>query len=187
MIVTCPSCARKYSVQDDVIENEKLVRCVMCCTTWQLDKAHCAARKSKRLYIFLFTFLFSVGSYLTYENFNAILQTEYFTNLLLQLGVKIEKTKIPLEINNINTTFLNKNNKFFMKISGEIFNNANYVVDSPKVQVSVEYKINDELINTKWVYRPTNDKILPKEKILFETEPKEMTPTDSIKTNVTLV
>ena len=35
MIIVCPTCSSKYSVQDKAIDGEKMVRCPLCGTTWQ--------------------------------------------------------------------------------------------------------------------------------------------------------
>lgn len=38
MIVSCPSCGKRYMVDDDAISTGRLVRCFFCSTTWFQEK-----------------------------------------------------------------------------------------------------------------------------------------------------
>ena len=58
MIITCPTCLRRYEVSSKVIGEGRMVRCIVCGTTWQQDAE--ASRTSKGTKSFFWRWIFSL-------------------------------------------------------------------------------------------------------------------------------
>ena len=184
MIVVCPSCSSKYSVPADAIGIGKLVRCAVCGTTWQQSPV--AEKKSNEIaellkstffwftvFITLFSVLFAPKTVSKYWPASA--------SFYKLIGVDKSFGRNTFSIKNVSNFFVKRNGKLYMGIKGELCNISNEVQMVPKLIIRLK---NDDSLNSKfqtsWVHELTYKKLLPNQKIIFETDLKSVPYTNLI-------
>ncbi|MDR3180258.1 MAG: zinc-ribbon domain-containing protein [Holosporaceae bacterium] len=177
MVVTCPGCHCKYSVQPNVIGDSKMVRCALCSTTWQQDFVDESALNKKnhvehiKWILFWFTVFVSLFSLFFTKNIvikiwpPAICFYDFF-------GIGPHDTKKMFAIQNVSNFFVRKNNKLYMGLKGELINVSNDVQIMPSLVISLK---NDDQASKVpyrkvWTHDLMYNKLLPNQKVLFETE-----------------
>ena len=181
MIVTCPTCLSKYSVQSDAIGEGKLVRCAMCSTTWQQNLVDESSDKKRRaldlinwtLFGFVaFVFLFSL--FFAREAMVKIWPPA--AGFYELTGLSSADTKKIFAIRNVSNFFVQKNDKLYMGLRGELINISDKVQPIPSLIISL--KDDDSVTNKNkkypykkiWSHDLAYKKLLPNQKVVFETE-----------------
>lgn len=182
MIVTCPQCKSKYSVQPDAIGSGKLVRCAMCFATWQQTPVASPAKQERSIFrliswiVFFFFLILSVSSLFFAKD--KVLNF-WPASICFYESLGLAKTKIPFEIRNVSNFFVTKNSKLYMGLRGELINSSKNVLTMPSITISLrdEDAVGETLKKSKrtpykksWTHDLQCKKMLPQEKIVFETE-----------------
>ncbi len=184
MIVVCPSCSSKYSVPADVIGAGKLVRCAVCGTTWQQTSVEekgsneiSELLKSTFYWFSVFIVLFSIL-------FAPKTVSKYWPasiSFYKLIGINKSLDQNAFSIKNISNFFVKRNGKLYMGIKGELWNISNEVQMVPKLVIKLK---NDDTLNpafqTSWTHELTYKKLLPNQKIIFETDLKSVPYTNLI-------
>ncbi len=184
MIVVCPSCSSKYSVPADAIGAGKLVRCAVCGMTWQ----QCPVENKKSdevsgllkstfywftVFITLFSILFAPKTVSKYWPASA--------SFYKLIGIDKSMNQNAFSIKNVSNFFVKRNGRLYMGIKGELGNISNEVQMVPKLIINLK---NDDSLNpefqTSWTHELTYKKLLPNQKIIFETDLKNVPYTNLI-------
>ncbi|MDR0677397.1 MAG: zinc-ribbon domain-containing protein [Holosporaceae bacterium] len=178
MIVACPSCHCKYSVQADLIGTEKLVRCAMCGTTWQQSACSDVNERKMRAFFFLKWVFF------WFPVFVVIFSLLFARNAVVKIwpaaadfydimGIKNESSKKVFVFSNISNFFVLKNGALYMGLRGELANISNEIQLVPGIAISLRDDENVEKDNRYrrvWTHNSMYKKLLPSQKMVFETE-----------------
>jgi predicted Zn finger-like uncharacterized protein len=176
MIVVCPSCSCKYSVQPEAIGREKLVRCAMCWTTWQqsssgeIDK-HRRVRHITKWTFFWFTVFVSIFSLFFAKS--AVIKFWPSSVAFYEMSGIFGSAQKSFIIQNLSNFFVVKNSTLYMGLKGELTNISDDVQILPSITISLkdEDVIRKEYPYEKiWRHNLTYKKLLPGQKIVFETE-----------------
>lgn len=190
MIITCPSCNRKYSVSESKLPDGKKVKCTVCQSTWEYHNDNDSVMELNALQetnkpivrhgdhvrvkysggqkwlsagcIFL-SFFLMIGFFIFRDYIATYVPQSTEIYELLNLNYRILEE--PLEITNI--SYLNDDAG--VSISGDIINHSN----SEEVVSDISIKIIPNDPNAKglsFVYKVPNEKIFSKGKIHFSTE-----------------
>jgi len=184
MIVVCPNCSSKYSVPADVIGVGKLVRCAVCGTTWQQTPVEekrsdeiSSLLKSTFYWFSVFIILFSIL-------FAPKTVSKYWPasiSFYKLIGIDKSLDQNAFSIKNVSNFFVKRNGKLYMGIKGELWNISNEVQMVPKLVIKLR---NDNTLNpafqTSWTHELTYKKLLPNQKIIFETDLKSVPYTNLI-------
>jgi predicted Zn finger-like uncharacterized protein len=179
MIVTCPSCQNKYYVQPEIIGNGKLVRCAACLATWQQpaigDGAKFGVGHAVRwtfFWLFVFSFVFSL---IFAKNFVLKIWPPAI-ELYDIFDAKHANSKNCFVIKNISNFFVQKDGKLYMGLKGELTNISNDVQFLPSITISLKddysasEKANASCYTKVWTHKMMYKKLLPNQKVIFETE-----------------
>lgn len=186
MIVTCPSCQSKYSVQTEAIGNGKLVRCMICGNVWQQSGVSKNKQGvSRGLKIIEWTFFWFV---VFFSGFLLIFAPQNIVNIwppaacfyaIFNINAANKNDKInernAIKICNVSKFFVYKHDKLYVGLKGEIKNFSNETLILPDITISLK---NDSksIANGKghfkkiWTHDMTYKKILGGQKLPFETE-----------------
>ena len=176
MVIVCPSCFCKYFVQADVIGKEKLVRCTMCGATWQQSSDESVEKRQRTFNLIKWTFFWFVVLVVIFSLFfapNSVIKiwppAEDFYDVI---GIQ-SKSRKSFVVQNLSNFFVMKNNTLFMGLKGELVN----VSDAVKAPGSITISLKDDEDVEKdlqfkkiWIHNLTYKKLLPNQKVLFETE-----------------
>ncbi|MDR2646340.1 MAG: zinc-ribbon domain-containing protein [Holosporaceae bacterium] len=177
MIVVCPSCFCKYFVQTDTIAKEKLVRCAMCGATWQPLPYNESAEKRLRVFniikwIFFWFVIFVTVFPLFFAPGSIIKIWPSIADFYRVVGMYDGSGK-SLVIQNLSNFFVTRNNVLYMGLKGELINTS----DSVKSLASITISLKDDDATNKnsryrkeWTHNLTYKKLLPNQKVVFETE-----------------
>lgn len=178
MIVVCPTCHSKYSVQSESIGVGKLVRCAICSTVWQQDAAdETVAQKQHVMHLVKWTFFWFVIIVSLFSLFfarNAMIKLWQPTAVFYDfLGINpINQTKT-FSIQNVSNFLIQKGDKLYMGLRGELVNISDSVQIPPCLTISLR---DDDSVKKgvpykkSWTHEITNNKLLPNQKVIFETE-----------------
>jgi len=178
MIVVCPNCSCRYSVQADAIGKEKIVRCAMCGTTWQQSANEKYLEKRERVSdlikwsFFGFVVFFTVFSLFFAKNF-AIKIWPPVIDFYELVGIKNDSSKKVFVLQNISNFFIMKKDVLYMGLKGELVNISNEVRVLPRITVSLkddESTAKDSKYKKIWTHNMTYKKLLPNQRVAFETE-----------------
>lgn len=179
MIVTCPACRNKYSVQAEAIGDGKLVRCVICGATWQqLAVSGVNDDKSRVIETIKWTFFWSIVFISLFMLFFAkSTVTRVWTpaaSFYTFLENKQAGEKKMFKMNNVSNFFVKKCGKLYMGLKGELVNTSDEVQILPSITISLK---NEEgaapgkfRFKKIWTHDMLYKKILPNQKVAFETE-----------------
>jgi predicted Zn finger-like uncharacterized protein len=177
MIVVCPTCFSKYSVQTDVIGREKLVRCAMCGTTWRQSSFDDSSDKRRPVFnLMKWIFFWSVVFLTVFTLFfakNAVIKIWPAVSDFYELvGIRSDSEK-SLIIRDMSNFFTEKNDVLYMGLKGELINVSDEVQILPCITISLRDDENvkkDFRYRKIWTHNFTYKKLLPNQKVVFETE-----------------
>ncbi|GHU11781.1 hypothetical protein FACS189449_03960 [Alphaproteobacteria bacterium] len=181
MIVVCPSCRSKYSVQPEAIGESKMVRCALCSTMWrQTAISESIDKKDHVQHIIKWAFFwFSVLAFVFSLFFtrNVVLkvwpQSACFYDFI---GVKLPDTKKTFIIKNMGTQFKRRDGKLYMRLSGELINCSSDVQIMPSLIITLKNEdsqsneASKEPYKKVWTHDLMYNKLLPDQNVAFETE-----------------
>lgn len=163
MIIVCPTCSSKYSVQESAINGEKMVRCPLCGTTWQpesdivqnasteqaintisrqinLPKDFSLVRRPKDLstsrhWMFFFAVVFSTLTFLT-------LKTNYIHRIPVYIKfvanyIKHGSQKSQITLDNVSHYFIKRDDGVYLSITGDIINISPTSIPTPYLSVNL--------------------------------------------------
>ena len=179
MIVVCPNCSCKYFVKPEILGKGKLVRCAMCGTTWQQLPL---AEKSKRdevirmlkvtvfwftVFITVFPLLFARQTVMKYWP-----ASSSFYNYFLGRGPTGASI---FSIKKVSSFFIKRDGKLYMGIKGEIENMSSEVQMIYGIHIDLrEENMGADNFRASWTQKFSYDKLLPNQKIVFETDLKRV-------------
>ena len=181
MIVTCPTCSSRYSVQSDAIGEGKLVRCALCSTTWQqnaidesIDKKRRALNLINWTLFWFATFVFVFSLFFTKDAVIKIWPPA--ASFYEIIGLSSTDTKKVFAIKNVSNFFVQKNEKLYMGLRGELINISDKVQPIPSLVISL--RDDDSTVEKEgrppykkiWSHDLAYNKLLPNQKVIFETE-----------------
>ena len=184
MIVICPNCSSKYSVPADVIGVGKLVRCAVCGTTWQQSSVN--KQKSDNIpelikstfywsvvFITIFSILFAPKTVSKYWPASA--------SFYRMIGLDKSLNRNAFSIKNVSNFFVNRNGQLYMGIKGELSNVSDEVQMVPKLVIKLKGdNSKNPKFETSWTHELTYKKLLPNQKIIFETDLKSVPRTNLV-------
>lgn len=179
MIVTCPACRNKYSVQAEAIGDGKLVRCVICGATWQQTAVSGVGDdKFRVIETVKWTFFWSVVFISLFMLFFAkTTVTKVWTpaaGFYSLLENKQAHEKKTFKMGNVSNFFVRKGGKLYMGLKGELVNTSDEVQILPSITIALrnEEKTAPGKFRFKkiWTHDMLYKKILPNQKVVFETE-----------------
>ena len=183
MIVVCPSCSSKYSVPADAIGVGKLVRCAVCGTTWQ--QIPVKEKKSDEVVALCKATLYWFTVFITLFSFFISPQTvsKYWPASasfykLIGFGDSIDKKAF--SIKNVSSFFVKKNGRLYMGIKGELSNISNEVQMVPKLVIGLKDDTLGTGFKASWIHELNYKKLLPNQKVIFETDLKSVPYTNLI-------
>lgn len=187
MIVTCPTCLRKYEVSSNVIGDSRMVRCVVCGTTWQQDSVLNTNTKSKpKNYNSVWKSLCSVaffGLVSVYMYF----YTPYIVNIPKYYSCLVNPvscSKCNFDVKKISHFFVKKDDGNYVKIEGEIENLSDVPLSNLKLVFNlktfpddkIEASLGDSEIffNETWVEDIKSESVTPSGNIAFSSVLKKV-------------
>jgi hypothetical protein len=167
-------------VQNEAIGNGKMVRCAICSITWQQAATdETADRKSHVQHVIKWTFFW-------FTVFVSLFSLFFTKSIILQVwppavcfydlvDISRQDIKRMLSIQNISNFFMQKNGKLYMGLRGELTNISGDVQVLPSLTISLRSDESDEKktlvpYNKVWKHDLMYNKLLPNQKIVFETE-----------------
>jgi predicted Zn finger-like uncharacterized protein len=193
MIVVCPACSCKYSVQSEAIGREKLVRCAMCGTTWQQSACKDADDEKRQRVLELtkwtfFWFSVFVTIFSLFFAKNAVVKFWPSSVVFYEaLGMQNSPSK-SFVIQNLSNFFVVKNDTLYMGLKGELINISDSVQILPSITISLksdETAKKDSFYKKNWTHDLTYKKLLPNQKVTFETELQSV-PYNNLICDITL-
>ena len=184
MIVVCPNCSSKYSVHSEAIGGGKLVRCAVCGLTWQQNPIKEKEPKDSRslfmsifywfvVFITIFPILFAPKTISKYWPASA--------SFYRIIGMSDSQNQEAFSVKNVSSFFVKRNGNLYMGIKGELSNVSNEVQMVPRLVISLKDDNTSNLsFQTSWTHRLNYKKLLPNQKIIFETDLKSVPYTNLI-------
>ena len=178
MILVCPNCFRKYSVQSDAIGNGKLVRCAVCGTVWQqnpiVEEKENGILSMLKVSLFWFVVFFVVFS-IIFAPRTIMRYWPASISFYEKMGINNGLNKQVFSVKNVSSFFVKRNGKLYMGIKGELDNISNEVQMVPGLNISLKSdSLSDQNFKTDWVHKLAYKKLLPNQKIIFETDLKNV-------------
>lgn len=180
MIVICPACHSKYSVQSEAIGESKLVRCAVCNTTWHQYATDTSDYEKKRVTKLIqwtfFWFVVFISFFSLFFAKNAIIKIWQPAIVFYHaLGLDSDNQKKPLVIQNISNFFVQKKGKLYMGLRGELVNTSDEVKIVPSLIITLKDDTSTNTTNRPaykkiWTHDMMYKKLLSNQKIVFETE-----------------
>lgn len=196
MIVTCPTCANRYSIKDHVLGDGKMVRCSICGTTWQqeaeaetdvgtevetpVQPAPKPKKNSKMQWMFFFVVAFSTIIYM-------LLSTNYIAGFPANLKNAISsitgsEPKEQFKLSDVSHYFIKRDDGLYLSVTGSIENVSQSTVSVPYLSINLRtygeefanYENPDMFINETWAEKLDIKTMEAKKKIVFETEPRKV-------------
>lgn len=190
MIITCPNCSSKYSVHADAIGKGKMVRCAICGATWQQGSLYKQQKKEDivdhlkitafwfTVFICIFPFIFAKKTVIKFWP-----ASSSFYELI---DSKDTRSDLNFAIRNVSSFFIKKNGRLYMGVKGELANLTDEVQMVPNMTISLcsENQMVEDF-KTSWVHEPAYKKLLPNQKIVFESDLKKV-PYENLICNIKL-
>lgn len=171
MIIICPTCLRRYEVDQKAIGDSRMVRCVICGTTWQQDAVNSVSKKTKKT-VFNQVFIWAlsvlcwgvVGSYI-YVATPCVDNFPKYWNYLF----KSNNNECRFLVKNISHAFVKKDDGYYVKVLGEIENLS--IIPSDKLNLvfnlrtypdkNIESEVADDNVyfNETWVEKIKSENI----------------------------
>lgn len=184
MIVVCPSCSSKYSVHSEAIGEGKLVRCAVCSMTWQQRPVKEKESKDIRG-LFLSTFFWFVVFITIFPIlFTPKTVSKYWpasASFYKAIGMNSSSDQKAFSVKNVSSFFVKRNGNLYMGIKGELSNISDEVQMVPKLVIGLrDDNTSNPSFRTSWTHRLNYKKLLPNQKIIFETDLKSVPYTNLI-------
>ena len=132
MIVFCPTCLRKYEVSNTAIGEGRMVRCVVCGTTWQQDAVSVPSQKNRRVdikksLIWTLSICFWLGGG-WFLAFGSPYCSNFMKNIecISRIG---QENDCKFLVKNMSHSFLKKDDGYYVQISGMIENLSPVALD----------------------------------------------------------
>lgn len=178
MIVVCPNCSSKYSVHAEAIGKGKMVRCAVCGMTWQQSPVE--ETKSENIgrlfqstfywfvvFISVFSILFAPKTVSKYWPASA--------SFYKVIGMNNSSNQQAFSVKNVSSFFVKRNGNLYMGIKGELSNISNEVQMVPKLVIGLrDDNPSNTSFQTSWTHKLNYKKLLPSQKIIFETDLKNV-------------
>ena len=180
MIISCPNCSSKFSVQADTIGRGKMVRCSVCGTTWQQSSLYQQEKREdliRNLHATTFWFVvFIVIFPLIFAKSTVIKLWPASSSFYALFETQSSKMQQAFLIKNVSSFFIKKNNKLYMGIKGELSNTTSDVQMVPGLTISLMSDDDEEQpsFKTSWNHELAYKKLLPNQKVIFETDLKSI-------------
>jgi predicted Zn finger-like uncharacterized protein len=202
MILTCEKCSKRYLVKDEEIGPEgRKVRCVACNHTWvqsaiesmmplKIDPmdipAHPHAanesippRFSFGWIVFCLSIMLLLGS--GYFGRHMIVQTwPVLTPIYETLGFEVLVPGQGLKVENVQPNHTEHDGKTILVVRGEVVNTSKHVQVIPPIHIQLmgpcEVEAANQCVLKEWQHAFSESRLLPGERIAFETEPQETLP-----------
>lgn len=182
MIITCPVCFSRYSVQQESLQNGKLVRCAVCGSTWQQQPVSSDEPKRNVRFIIKWVCFWSsvfVSLFLLFFAKNSLIHIwPSISGFYKLIGLGAELNKNSFLLKNISNFFVSKNGKLHMGLRGEIMNISDEVKELPSITITLRDDLttvsNPSPYKKVWVHELIKKRFLPNQKIFFETELQEV-------------
>ncbi len=185
MIVVCPNCSSKYSVHSEAIGKGKLVRCAMCGMTWQQTPV--AKKKSRDIYnLFQSTFYWFVVFITVFSILFAPKTVSKYWPASISfyrlIGANNTPNRKDFSIKNVSSFFVKRNGKLCVGIKGELINISDEVQMVPELTIGLREDTASSNPNFKmsWTHKLNYKKLLPNQKVIFETDEKSVPYTNLI-------
>ena len=177
MIVVCPNCSSKYSVHAEAIGEGKLVRCAVCGMTWQQQPMQ--EKKSRDIFKIFKRTLFWFAVFMTISIMcDTKTVSKYWpasVSFYRLIGLEKSVSQNSIAIKNVSSFFVKRNGKLYMGIKGELNNVSDEVQMVPNLTISLRSDNPEESnFQTSWTHELIYKKLLPSEKIIFETDLKSV-------------
>lgn len=201
MIVTCPSCHNKYSVQAEAIGEGKLVRCVMCGTTWQqvAVKEPASAYRGVRIleWAFFWSMVFLSLFFLFFARNSVVnIWPPAISFYRMFENNPVSRTET-IKLNKLSSFFAYKNGDLYMGLKGEVQNISNEVQILPGINIKLKddgdkcsfisgVSSSKQSFQKSWTHNMEYQKILPNQKVSFETKVQKV-PCTNILCDIQLV
>jgi hypothetical protein len=164
-------------VQADVLGRGKLVRCAMCGATWQQSAVDESGTGRQRVLDLIkwtfFWFAVFVSIFSLFFARNAVVKIwPHVADFYEFVGVQNE-SKGAFSIQNMSNFFIMKDDTLYMGLKGELVNISDEVQTVPGITISLRNEENSEncpRYRKMWSHNLTYKKLLPNQKIVFETE-----------------
>ncbi|MDR2765852.1 MAG: zinc-ribbon domain-containing protein [Holosporaceae bacterium] len=186
MIIECPTCSCKYSVKAEAIGSGKMVRCTACGMTWQQTAADVSLERKQRVWRLVhwtfFWFLLLVPAFaLLFEHSTVSRIWPAAGDFYEAIGIPVSPGSKSLLVRNVSNFFERREGKLYMGLKGEVLNTSDAVLPLPGMTISLlddmetaPQKNPVERYKKIWTHNLTNKKLLPGQKIAFETEPQSV-------------
>ena len=177
MIVTCPMCHSKYSVQIEAIGNGKFVRCAMCGATWQQSPTNEMCERKHRVLGLInwtcFWFAVFISVFSLFFAKDAVLKIWPSSASFYEAVGMIPADKKAFVIQKVSNFFVRKDGKLYMGLRGEIVNVSDEV--QPLAGITISLKSDEKTPGNAeykkiWTHDLAYKKFLPNQKVMFETE-----------------
>ncbi len=178
MIVICPNCSSRYSVHSEAIGGGKLVRCAMCGMTWQQNPVKKKRSEDARclfqsifywfvVFITIFSILFAPKTVSKYWPASA--------SFYEAIGMNNSRSRDAFSIKNVSSFFVKRNGNLYMGIKGELSNISDEVQMVPKLIIGLkDDSASNQSFQTSWTHKLNYKKLLPNQKVIFETDLKSV-------------
>lgn len=192
MIITCPTCLRKYEVDQKSIGDGRMVRCIICGTTWQQELNNMGRRersKFKFSWRWFFSIIFFVATYVFVYEYTPVLNNfdKYKRLILMTLAPGVKN----IEIRNIAHQFVRRDDGIYVSLVGDIVIDEHYAKNNAKLMFNlkpyfpqkyeIDYKDRYALFNETWEEKieiNSTDKCMAK----FKTDLKKIPEHDILCT-----
>ncbi|MDR1551099.1 MAG: zinc-ribbon domain-containing protein [Holosporaceae bacterium] len=176
MIVVCPVCSCKYFVLASAVGRGKLVRCAMCGSTWQQSAESEVQRRGRTLDLvrwIVFWFVVFITIFSLFFASPAVLKIWPAAATFYEaLGIQ-KYSKKAFIVQDLSNFFVLKDSTLYMGLRGELVNSS----DSVKIISGVVISLREDSGEKKgigyrkvWTHNLSCKKLLPNQKIVFETE-----------------
>ncbi len=162
-----------------------MVRCAMCGTTWQQYPVK--EKTSKNTSDLLQSIFFWFIVFITVFSILFVPKTvsKYWpaaASFYKVIGMNNSPDQKAFVIKNVSSFFVKRNGNLYMGIKGELSNVSEEVQMVPKLIIGLKEDSNtsDSSFQTSWTHRLNYKKLLPNQKIIFETDLKNVPYTNLI-------
>lgn len=204
MILTCEKCNKRYLVKDEEIGPEgRKVRCVACDHTWmhapmesmmplKLDPDEIlnhpeavneSAQQSRfRLgWIVFCASIVTIFSGVYFGRHTIVQQWPAIAPVYEAMGLEVSIPGKGLRIENVQPQHTEEDGKTTLVVRGEVVNTSKVAQIIPPLHIQLQGPCEDSSENVcvvkQWEHHFSESRLLPGERIAFETEPKATVPT----------
>lgn len=196
MIVTCPQCKSRYSVQQEAIGEGKIVRCAMCYATWQqtpIVATEAPKRSIFRLISWIVLFFFLLISLFSLFFAKDKVLNFWPASICFYEKIGLVHSEPSFKIRNVSNFFVTKDSQLYMGLRGELINTSKEVLTMPSITISLKDEADPQILKKSghvpykkiWTHDLKCKKMLSDEKIMFETELQSV-PSKNLICNIKL-